>query len=62
MADVVNPHLIAAAPALYAALERARAALVLAIRTNVDLPDFDPAETAILKLIDAALRKAEGAA
>lgn len=55
-----NARLIAAAPDLLAALKSARSTLVNLITANIDIPDFDPAKHVTVKLIDAAIAKAEG--
>jgi hypothetical protein len=54
-----NTELMAAIDVAGDALRTARGTLMTAIRAGVDLPDFDAAEHATVKKIDAALAALE---
>jgi hypothetical protein len=61
-AALANAALCAATPEMLAALKAARATIIAAIDQAVHLPDWDPAEHRVIKLIDAAIAKATGEA
>jgi len=54
-----NARLIGASPDMLEALKAARKSLANALRAACDLPDFDPAEHRVIKMIDAAISAAE---
>ena len=57
---VANAHLIAAAPDLYAALEKARETLCRALLVANNSRGWSPESHVRVQAIDAALRKARG--